>query len=65
MDEIREMKINVAEWLRYVRLKKNMNQTQVGDLVGLHQSSVARIEMGSQSLSAEEYLVLKKLMEQS
>lgn len=46
-----EMKLALAECLRASRIRRNLSQTRVAELVGSSQSRVAKMESGDPSVS--------------
>ncbi|MGE4232467.1 MAG: helix-turn-helix domain-containing protein [Bacteriovoracia bacterium] len=62
MAKIREIRKCIARSIRDIRIRTNLSQTELGDLLLLRQESISRIEKGNQSLSAERlYLLSVKL----
>lgn len=60
--KIREIRKCIARSIRDIRIRTNLSQTELGDLLLLRQESISRIEKGNQSLSAERlYLLSVKL----
>jgi predicted XRE-type DNA-binding protein len=52
-----EMKLTLAEYLRAARIRRNLSQARVAELVGSSQSRVAKMESGDPSVSFD--LLLK------
>ncbi len=48
-----EMKLALAECLRASRIRRNLSQTKVAELVGSSQSRVAKMESGDPSVSVD------------
>jgi predicted XRE-type DNA-binding protein len=48
-----EMKLALAECLRASRIRRNLSQTRVAELVGSSQSRVAKMESGDPSVSVD------------
>jgi len=51
-----EMKLALAECLRASRIRRNLSQTKVAELVGSSQSRVAKMESGDPSVSVYRLL---------
>jgi DNA-binding XRE family transcriptional regulator len=59
--EQREMYRDVGLWLRQMRTKKLMRQVDVGKLVGLDQTTIARIEHGQIAIPLHHFVSLCEL----
>lgn len=49
---------SLGRLIRTRRKAKKLSQTEFGKLIGLHQGSVCRVELGTQCLTPEELLAV-------
>jgi transcriptional regulator with XRE-family HTH domain len=55
------MNHTIGKNLHRLRKKKNMSQTEIANMLDLHQTAICRIEQGIQELTANQLFVLVKL----
>lgn len=55
-----EANIQLGKNLEAFRKKRGLSQEELGDVLGIHQSAISRVESGAQELSAYQVFLLNK-----